>query len=967
MAIKRYIASADTTITNALRANLKTRGTGANMGASDILETFSIYGQASGSTGLSSELSRILIKFPVTDMLTDRTNSKIPASGSVKWVLKMYNAEHSQTLPKNFTLNVYALANSWEEGTGLDMEEYTDVTDDKAGANWINANRNYTAATATFVGTADLDDASGTSLVLVNADASTVTFTTDPTLNFGDVTADTGDVAATATFVGTTDLAGEDGTELILTNADGSTVTFHTDPTKGFGDTSSDDGDHRWIINTGGNFLGDGIRKATQAFHIACLAAIAAGELDMTAVPATDTGTQTSFTLTQTTTGTSGNTAITLITGMTANGETTFTGGMGQRWRVNTKDISGGSEVRKATQAFWIACKGAIDAGELDMTISPTTFAGTEESFTLTQATAGPAGNTAITLITGMTANGETAFTGGNDGKWSTVGGDFLVSGSGESDSKAYTTSFAKGHEDLDLDISELVEEWIDGGSISNYGVMVFLSGTQEAYFSGSGLTVEGGAFGTGAPTTAIDHSSYTASPAASGNVLYNITGSTKSYYTKKFFARGTEFFFKRPCIEARWDDTVSDQRGQFYFSSSLATGQENLNTLYLYNVVRGKLANIPKVGLASATATLTALSKTSGEVNTRRLLITDIEGNSVNFTIDNSTDTSTATVIGFSNANSDATQFATNIAAAINAADTAGTLNITATAATATVTLTMSTKGLDGNSVADISGTAISESVITATAQWSGGSSNVIYVTLFSGSDFGADSTKMSGGYLDDPPVKLIQSVPIETANICTGLDTATGSHVSTGIYKCDVCLTASGTEKALTVIHDVWHFSDLKNVQNETYFTGTIRPLHLSASQYDPTDTYVTTITNLRNSYFNEEKARFRMFVRPKNWNPNIYNKSTTAIQNTIINSGSYRVLRTIDEFDVIAYGTGSSGNNLRHTHLSYDSRGNYFDLDMTLLETGFAYTLKFAYYNDSISSWVEQPEVFKFRVES
>ena len=146
------------------------------------------------------------------------------------------------------------------------------------------------------------------------------------------------------------------------------------------------------------------------------MAAIAAGELDMTAVPATDTGTQTSFTLTQTTAGTAGNTAITLITGMTANGETTFTGGFDQQWRVNTGGSFSSDGIRKATQAFWIACKGAIDAGELDMTISPTSFAGTETEFTLTQTTAGTAGNTAITLITGITANGETSFTAGRSG-----------------------------------------------------------------------------------------------------------------------------------------------------------------------------------------------------------------------------------------------------------------------------------------------------------------------------------------------------------------------------------------------------------------------------------------------------------------------------------------------------------------------------------------------------------------------
>ena len=275
-----------------------------------------------------------------------------------------------------------------------------------------------TSATATIVGNASLDDASGTSLILTNTDGSTVTFTTDPTLNFGDVTADIGDTAATATFVGTAALNGADGTNLILTNTDGSTVTFHTDPTKNFGDTSSDGGDHTWIINTRDISGGSEVRKATQAFHIACLAAIAAGELDMTAVPATNTGTQTSFTLTQTTAGTAGNTAITLITGMTANGETTFTGGTDQRWRVNTRDIGGASATRMATQALYIACKGAIDAGELDMTIDPPTVAPVasgQEYFTLTQTTAGTAGNTAISLIAGVTADGETSFTGGID------------------------------------------------------------------------------------------------------------------------------------------------------------------------------------------------------------------------------------------------------------------------------------------------------------------------------------------------------------------------------------------------------------------------------------------------------------------------------------------------------------------------------------------------------------------------
>ena len=145
MAIKRYVADADTTITNAFRENLTTRGSASNMGRADSLEVFSIYGQESSG---SSELSRILVSFPTSDIATDRTNGVIPASGSVSFYLRMFNAETPFTVPRNFTLVASAvsgaqLANgtpidfAWQEGQGIDMDSYTDVTRDGEGANWI--------------------------------------------------------------------------------------------------------------------------------------------------------------------------------------------------------------------------------------------------------------------------------------------------------------------------------------------------------------------------------------------------------------------------------------------------------------------------------------------------------------------------------------------------------------------------------------------------------------------------------------------------------------------------------------------------------------------------------------------------------------------------------------------------------------------------------------------------------------
>ena len=132
MSIKRYVANKDTTITNAYMANLKTRAVKSNMGESDILEIFSLYGQVEPT---SSESSRILLDFPISDILQDRNMLALPKSGSVQFVLKLSNAEHGSTTPRKFNLNVYPLSGTWEEGFGLDMENYSDLDT----ANWLSS------------------------------------------------------------------------------------------------------------------------------------------------------------------------------------------------------------------------------------------------------------------------------------------------------------------------------------------------------------------------------------------------------------------------------------------------------------------------------------------------------------------------------------------------------------------------------------------------------------------------------------------------------------------------------------------------------------------------------------------------------------------------------------------------------------------------------------------------------------
>jgi len=571
MAIRRYTASADTTIVNAYRPDLQTRGTGANMGEADVLETFSIYGRVTTS---SAELSRILIKFPISDISADRTAGTLPASGSVNYYLRMFNAKTSKTVPRDYQLSIMMVSQSWQEGIGLDLESYADTTNGNTGANWMSAS--------------------------------------------------------------------------------------------------------------------------------------------------------------------------------------------------NT--------------AYWTDDNGTLLAGGSYHT-----------------------GNT------GVTPSQET----------------FI-----------FTPTFSSGLESLEVNITPMVEQWI-AGTYTNYGVGVHFSASYEAKHSGSAPSVVKRRPG----QPALDAGDSTQS------VLYNPSGSTVSYYTKRFFGKGSEFFFKRPVIEARWNDRVTDDRGDFYYSSSLAPAADNMNTIYLYNYIRGRLKDIPNLG------------------TDKRIYVSIFSGSTGGFY-----------------------------------------------------------EGGDGDDVAP-SNTPVS----AATAQQTGA------VQILS-----ADNT----GYVRSTYPTVI-----------------TGGIVSTGVYSASFAFT--GSDKLYT-IYDVW-FTGSRSTKNALtaptqYFTGTIKPMTVRARQSTRHPVYYLNITNLHDRYRPDQKGRFNLFVRDKYWSPTIYTKANSDIETTTIVSASYRVYRILDGFDAIQYGTGSE----LHTGLSYDVSGNYFDFNMTLLEPGYAYAFKFAFYDEELKTWTEQDQTFKFRVE-
>ena len=579
MAIKRYYATKDSTITNAFKQNLSTRATGSNMGAADILEVFSIYAQSNSG---SAEEARVLIQFPVSgtaagEIKGDRDNEDIPASGSVRFYLKLFNAKHAQTLPRDLTLSVLAVSQSWSEGTGLDMENYTDL----GVVNWVSAS------------------VSGT--VLVNS---------------------------------------------------------------------------------------------------------------------------------------------------------------------------------SSQNAVW---DGAWGTSSLDA----------------------PADGDQYGYIPGGTYH-TAAYVAGVDSM------------------PHYSANFPEGDEDLEVDITAAVEEWI-AGTYENYGFGVHLTSTQQPY------SVDG-----------------------FENVPVNAEGATRSYYTKKFFSRTSEFFFKRPYIEARWDSSRKDNRGNFLLSSSLAPAGTNLNTLYLYNYINGTLQDIP--GLEDASGKRIFVSLFSGSVG------------------------------GFY-------------------------------------------EGGDGDDVAP-SNIPVSGST---------GSVQIL-------------SEDNDGNVAD------------------TNLLVVTGGIVSTGIYSASVAFTGGQVPGTGTLVnvYDVWFTGSSDGSTTSAfdaavqYYTGTITPRTLKASSDYPTEEFVSNIANLKASYTITEKPRFRLYVRDRNWSPNIYTVSQEKPQTTIIEDAYYQISRAIDNLVVVPYGTGSN----KATRLSYDVSGNYFDFEMKNLEKDYMYNINFVYYLNG--DYQEQPETFKFRIE-
>ena len=201
--------------------------------------------------------------------------------------------------------------------------------------------------------------------------------------------------------------------------------------------------------------------------------------------------------------------------------------------------------------------------------------------------------------------------------------------------------------------------------------------------------------------------------------------------------------------------------------------------------------------------------------------------------------------------------------------------------------------------------------------------------------------------------PLFVTNTSGVSVNQVTAGLLVENGNTV-TGVYTASYASTSSYDN-----VFDVWWTGSAPRIE---YHTGSYEPIPVATTNLLNDVVYLTNITNLDNSYAKGQKPKLRVFVRNKDWSPNIYTVANTAVKTTIIENAYYSIFRSIDNLEIIPFGTGSSNNNF--SRLSYDVSGNYFELDTSCLQPGYMYGIKFAYYLQG--EYREQPEVFHFKIE-
>lgn len=99
----------------------------SNTGKAGSLDLFKLYGVSQSGTVPNAELSRALIKFDYTDLKAHLSASQRDVSDpTFRVLLRLYDVYGGQTTPTNFSLVLYPLSQSFDEGAGRDVAFYKD-------------------------------------------------------------------------------------------------------------------------------------------------------------------------------------------------------------------------------------------------------------------------------------------------------------------------------------------------------------------------------------------------------------------------------------------------------------------------------------------------------------------------------------------------------------------------------------------------------------------------------------------------------------------------------------------------------------------------------------------------------------------------------------------------------------------------------------------------------------------------
>jgi len=132
--LKILRADKDTYITNKVVKNI--RKLNSNVGAAGTLDLFKLYGASMSGSSPNTELSRAVVHFDLEPLRALVSQGFIDVNHPSFWCkLKLEDVYGGQPTPVDFTLSVFPLSASFDEGIGKDVSYYTDYD----VANWLTS------------------------------------------------------------------------------------------------------------------------------------------------------------------------------------------------------------------------------------------------------------------------------------------------------------------------------------------------------------------------------------------------------------------------------------------------------------------------------------------------------------------------------------------------------------------------------------------------------------------------------------------------------------------------------------------------------------------------------------------------------------------------------------------------------------------------------------------------------------